>query len=501
MDPLHRVLSTPELLRLILSHVPHEDDMNCALTCKLWADIARDFLWHCVRDIRPLLQLLAPLATDDDGERYYFSGPIKPSNWRRFQTINFRVRALHIRDQGIDPSVYITIARERPFQALLPNLRKLHGYPDPQTTLLFSNTSVSELTFFAKDADLEVILPYIPTRMPNLVDLSILMSPGDDLSPFAEMIGSVFSELSCLRTLFIPMSMTLPTITYNLSRLPSLEYVRAYRSMEDRSVEYHADMALSEKLTYDSFPSLEILHLSSSFAKVSVCLSSQFTPASLKEISVVSSWDEAPAEHAALISTIARYWPKVERILVQNNDNDQNPLALPFGIVEPLMGCRHLRSLTLAFPSPLEPTEAEFIRLLKALPCLRSLDIGGGTPINGSRPRLSMYSLAALVPFTQALEHLGVYMSFRPRLYSTTSATPISRFKSLKTLNVGFSPAKGPSSVVAFLDRILPDHCVVACHPRRRRLDDDHLREDLWKEVVSTLDSLRAARNEFYTSV
>ena len=70
MDPLHRVLSTPELLRIILSHVPHEDDMNCALTCKLWADIARDFLWHCVRDLRPLLQLLAPLATDDDGERY-----------------------------------------------------------------------------------------------------------------------------------------------------------------------------------------------------------------------------------------------------------------------------------------------------------------------------------------------------------------------------------------------------------------------------------------------
>lgn len=63
--PMHRALSIPEVLRLVLSSdVDHGTLRNAALTCSLWMDPALDELWQDLDSVFPLLWVLIPLRIE-----------------------------------------------------------------------------------------------------------------------------------------------------------------------------------------------------------------------------------------------------------------------------------------------------------------------------------------------------------------------------------------------------------------------------------------------------
>ena len=59
---VQRVCSIPELLHFIFDHLDSSSNVNNALVCKLWSEVARDKLWFEVRNPRRLLSILAPIS-------------------------------------------------------------------------------------------------------------------------------------------------------------------------------------------------------------------------------------------------------------------------------------------------------------------------------------------------------------------------------------------------------------------------------------------------------
>lgn len=59
---LQRVCSTPQLLDLIFDHLDPASNVNNAIVCKIWSEVARDKLWQEVRSPRRLLSILAPIS-------------------------------------------------------------------------------------------------------------------------------------------------------------------------------------------------------------------------------------------------------------------------------------------------------------------------------------------------------------------------------------------------------------------------------------------------------
>lgn len=68
---MHRALSIPEVLRLILSlDISRETMRNAALTCSRWKDPALDQLWKELDSVFPLLWVLIPLELEAVGAQY-----------------------------------------------------------------------------------------------------------------------------------------------------------------------------------------------------------------------------------------------------------------------------------------------------------------------------------------------------------------------------------------------------------------------------------------------
>lgn len=59
---LQRVGSIPELLDLIFDHLDPTSNVNNAVVCKIWSEVARDKLWREVCNPRQLLSILAPIS-------------------------------------------------------------------------------------------------------------------------------------------------------------------------------------------------------------------------------------------------------------------------------------------------------------------------------------------------------------------------------------------------------------------------------------------------------
>ena len=57
------VLFVVELQIHILSFLDAKNLLNAALVCKQWSRVALDLLWNILHDLRPLISLLAPVAT------------------------------------------------------------------------------------------------------------------------------------------------------------------------------------------------------------------------------------------------------------------------------------------------------------------------------------------------------------------------------------------------------------------------------------------------------
>lgn len=59
------VLSLPEILNHIFTFNSKASNLNCALVCKEWKDLALDHVWAELPGPKPFVLLLAPLVESD----------------------------------------------------------------------------------------------------------------------------------------------------------------------------------------------------------------------------------------------------------------------------------------------------------------------------------------------------------------------------------------------------------------------------------------------------
>lgn len=76
MDAIARVFAVAELQEQIFFYNEKRDTARCARVCQGWLECALDQTWRDLQCIRPLLQILAPLATRaDSASMVYLSEP------------------------------------------------------------------------------------------------------------------------------------------------------------------------------------------------------------------------------------------------------------------------------------------------------------------------------------------------------------------------------------------------------------------------------------------
>lgn len=65
---MHRLLTIPEVLVLVINELDRHSVVQAVLTCRSWSDIALDALWRDLPSPAPLVGLLGPMGWFEGGD-------------------------------------------------------------------------------------------------------------------------------------------------------------------------------------------------------------------------------------------------------------------------------------------------------------------------------------------------------------------------------------------------------------------------------------------------
>ncbi|KAF5364884.1 hypothetical protein D9758_008109 [Tetrapyrgos nigripes] len=212
---MHALFSIPELLCIIFQMLKKEDQRQCIVVCKIWSEVSLDLLWADVRDVKRLLNILAPVKMKyGEDIKYIFDSPPDHIQWTRFQTkYSHRIRSLrHYEDQKIPSLMDILTSFHASYSSpILPNLRKLHWYwfsVDP--TLQMATTFIHrDIQCYHTDIGWQYHSPKevhahvaaIPDCMPALTALFL---DGNPFPEYTETIVRILRALPYLTQLELP---------------------------------------------------------------------------------------------------------------------------------------------------------------------------------------------------------------------------------------------------------------------------------------------------------
>ncbi|KAJ8517102.1 hypothetical protein ONZ45_g5650 [Pleurotus djamor] len=500
----HRVLHLPDFLGELFQHlVEHKCDSDYALVCKDWAEVVFDYAWRETSALK-LFKLLAPIVMDPTAHLYCFSQPISSDGWSRFQKYHYRVRILRCTctasGSSLHPSVYALAGLNRPYAGpFLPNLTVLDCPSDPTYAQLFASPSITTFGLtggseLKTEQDYQLILKYLPACTPNLE--SLRLSAGRNNPNTQDALVEVLPILRFLNQLDISADLFTPQVTKIISNLPLL------RSLTGHGSHPNFSGMLSPELDPECFPKLEHLRLHAWLEEAEYFFRAWVSPTSLKTLSLVECNSISAWAYQSIIGWAASHAPLLETLALSFDDGDFEDVIdadepLPFSVFEPLLSCKHLSSLTIAYPLPFEMTEDELVTLVTALPLLRHLDIGTiDAPPSGSEPSLGLSALSSIAPLCHSLEYLCIYMSFHATDQLDNVPTPSVPFKSLNILDVGRSPIQGNISVALFLNRILPAFCSLQFEEYTGSGSEDEDQDEDWEQVIVVLKALRITHRE-----
>ncbi|KAJ8457636.1 hypothetical protein ONZ45_g18235 [Pleurotus djamor] len=497
-----RVVFLPEFLIGLFKYLTERDYARCALVCKVWSDLVLDCAWREIRSfwLYKLFQLLAPLAQDNESNLNYFARPIQPGAWEIFKKYSRRIRVLDCDNHDLHSSVFSLVASTCPFPGpLLPNLCEFSSGSDFNVTQLFASTrgpspSSSNITTYhlendcAKGRELELTVQFIPEWMPNIQHMTL---DPDTEAEFSQELAGIIPKLRYLHTLKIHMYHLSAEVSKALSESPSLKSLTGHGHHQNMD-----DIFLLE-LHAESFPALEHLELPISLDRFAARLNSAFSPRCLKTLSLTAYYDADAKSYESIIRWAARQVPLLESLSISIDDEDETKMyeevkkPMLFSSLKPLYTCKHLSSLEISHPLPINTEECDLVALVTALPSLRHLNLGQFIRIPpNTKPSISLSTLAVLAPLCPFLEFLCLYISFSPS--SNPKALPVVKvpFRSLRTLDVWDSPCKTSSSasVALFLSRVLPRSCNVAYRKKTR--------DTTWHQVGSVLKVIRMGQGD-----
>ncbi|KAJ8520067.1 hypothetical protein ONZ45_g3094 [Pleurotus djamor] len=412
---MDKVLSMPELLRLVFEHATKKQNAVHARVCKAWLDEALDAIWHDV-SLRRLLDILAPGRYDPKEGFWVFNRRLSPADWGRLHRYAPRVRRLSSID-GISSRVFHNISTTRPSLEFLPNLRRLDFTAAPSEFLpLFLTSALRSLDFsprIGEDPAVPSVLLYVGARSPNLTSLCLRhgITASDELE---EALVNMFQSLRQLTILHIPNRLLTSPVVSVLSHLPCLSALYGEEiPYSNLGPEDYAQMPTEGDC--GSFPSLKTLILRLRFPDLIRWLS-------YRPISSLTNFHVGPMavvtadNYSRLIQFAAASSPKLEHFSLQSLYHLEPPIIaepLSFGHLRSVLQMSNLISLWIRHPHPLNITQSELITLLTSLPTLTTLFLNPypENPVPHGSLSFDLTMLAAIAPYCSRLTELGLCMS------------------------------------------------------------------------------------------
>ncbi|KXN83439.1 hypothetical protein AN958_01453 [Leucoagaricus sp. SymC.cos] len=459
---MHRVLRIPELLDTIFRSLENHDNLNNALVCRSWSEVALDALWRHVDDLHRLFGLLAPLVVGKETKKWEFSRLPDSSDWKRFQKYTKRVREFSYNEDAyeveIHQSVFDDVARTRTTLSILPNVHTLTWRAYPPLCVMFMHSNVRRFAIhlpeLVKNSSLRPFFDDIISRMPRLTHFDI--RTNIPVNVLERDIIHLLSSLLNLQKLTTPRFFFTSRIANCLSQLPKLGCIE-FQYFEEQGTGDPNDIAIFRpELDEGAFPLLWDLSVAASYPHVERFLTIPFAPSNLTMLYVESPTFEYPTAIHQLLTAISENCQMLKLLALISPRQDPGNLAdvsdishrVDINTLKPVFACGNLTSLEVVHQFPLKLSQKDLEILALRWPSLETLNLNT-EPHNFLTSELT---LEALFPFAQhcpRLTYLGLFIdasspsSIPP--FNPTSP-PYPSFKRLRRISLGLSPISSPTS-------------------------------------------------------
>ncbi|GJE90503.1 F-box protein [Phanerochaete sordida] len=474
-----------ELLALVFSHLDPASLARAARVCRPWAPVALDALWHTVRDLRPLLALLAPLtgekrstARTAPGVPIKFKRPLQAADWQRTDRYAYRVRVLDLDDRRarrqLDAGVFAELQRTCPRAATLPNLVSATfpalDAPTLRRAALFLHPGLRHLSFHAHVAPEHPLARFVDEvlqRAPRLTRLEVRSHHA--MHELQDALRPLFTGLRDLRHVTLPLYGLTSDVLAALSNASRIETVALAEPVE-RGTGARADVAdVSFSLPPTAFPALRSLALATHIPQATLFLAQPHAPHNISSLRLhVLAPAPPPAVHALLGA--ATSCTSLTSLTIDFLLGPGAPIAAPppaharlsLDTLRPLLACTRLQVLEIRWDYALALHDADMPALAAAWPLLHTLHLHADALPSHTPPPLT---LAALLPFAALCPHLET-LALHLDGDTPLPRGPLPRFTTLRTLALGSSPLRAPRAAARALSALLPAACAVGAGVR-----------------------------------
>ncbi|KDQ59887.1 hypothetical protein JAAARDRAFT_192345 [Jaapia argillacea MUCL 33604] len=468
-------LHTPELLAIIFAFA--ENKCQTALSarvCKLWSEIALNFLWRDVEQLSHLFGLLAPVRNGSAGCIFESIPTLK--SWIRFAHYSHRVRSITYDGtvEDISGTTFEEVAGTRNTWKILPNLRFIKwvcAHPESLAApIMFMHEGVVEFTFTIPECDShpDGIFKTIAERMPFLEHLDFRSEVP--ISDCIDLLLDLLRSLLCLKTVSLPDCYMTSEVTEALSKLVHLHKVTFDMQELDGGDKYDVS-EFQPNISGSDFPALRSLSLSVPLDHFQAFLNSSFRPALLQDLYVQEiTWASKTTIHdfLHLVSIHCPVLSQLElctRLPSKFFETSMTPTVetISFETIQPVLACPNLKTFRITHDYPLDLTEEELEKVARALVKLESVTLNPEPRIIPDSPHPSLNAVLAFLRHCPNIKKISMYIDATtipsPPLFSDPSPHP-----NLKTLWFGLSPIFDPGAVASFLAPYCPTTCELSTY-------------------------------------
>ncbi|KZV67114.1 hypothetical protein PENSPDRAFT_736700 [Peniophora sp. CONT] len=426
-----RVITTAELLDLVLSFLERFDLIKTAPVSQFWLEISRGHIWRIVENAWELFGLLAPLRPSRGNHGHEFERIPSYEDWLRFQPFASRVRRLRIEgpydDEDCSKVVTALLSKICLYSALASNdnLAQLS---------LFLHPGLEELIMYVPPNDLagypvETICADIAFKAPYIRHLELVPYGCVTSLPIEMALANLLLRLeSRLTSLYLPVYGLTQTLFEAASHLQHVEDIAFATTVAPMVVAlYHDVLVFTPHLERNSFPALRKLSLCASLADLKEIVSNHNFPANrLSDFLVRAVRPETPAAVETFHATVARECRSLTTYSLvltapydEKGDNERWPESpgpdtiLGWTAFAPLADgvLRSLVSIAVAHEHAFKLTIHELADLARSLPnleyfvCNPSPHVAGGNP-----PTIKLLEINILPDCMPNVETLELYV-------------------------------------------------------------------------------------------
>ncbi|KAK7456462.1 hypothetical protein VKT23_010711 [Stygiomarasmius scandens] len=467
----HQLFSVSELVSIIIGQADKADQLQCALVCKSWSEIALDALWYEVTDFTAFANLLSPLrkkasSHKDFTSSYAFDPEPGFKRWSRFySTYCIRVRHLRQRDsvfRDLTP-LFHSISRIRSPGPILPNLRTIEwkgSHPMFVDLIILMHDGVRkctlrELTGTEPVLDFALLTEAIQVQMPSLVKLRLDVFPDPELIP---QLLELINALPSIQSVRLPAFENVSDIMTCLMKRPQLKSLGFYVSFHEVQTPGVSQMGPPKGGPL----SLEKLQISASGFKVVSEFMADSIFACLNSVYISSNTIETPTSLRGIIKHFSIGCPQLSCLKLDYTEVVQDDISriqitqgqptnaalISFGDLENILDCKRMVDFTFCHPFATNMTDEDIGRIARAWPDLMYLELGQRPAIwrtgeNVLKP--SVWSVILLTMLCPSIKKIGLLLDTSPRgpppsILELYRAAPV--FAPLEELDVGISTLK-----------------------------------------------------------